>query len=94
MIDIPDLSTKIRRVRQSAQRLAVRKAPSPSVLAEVGGKDITLVIDEGAELNVLNERIAIREDLEVVPTSKIHLTLHSFTTLFCPLMTIRTILKM
>ena len=68
LVDIPDLSTKIRRVRQSAQRLAVRKAPSPSVLAQIGGKDVTLTIDEGAELNVLNERIAIRENLEIIPT--------------------------
>ena len=43
LTDITDLSNKIRRVRQSAKRLAVRKAPSPSVLAEINGQSLTLV---------------------------------------------------
>ena len=38
------------------------------MLAQVRGKDVTLTIDEGAELNVLNERVAVRENLEIIPT--------------------------
>ena len=68
LVDISDLSNKIRRVRQSAKRLAVRKAPSPSVLAEVNGQSLTLVLDEGAELNVVNERLVKQAGFKVIPT--------------------------
>lgn len=68
LVDIGDLPSKIRRVRQSAQRLAVRKAPSPSVLAEVNNQPFTLVLDEGAELNVGNERIVRAAGHNIIPT--------------------------
>ena len=68
LVDIGDLSNKIRRVRQSAQRLSVRKAPSPSVLAQVNNQSLTLVLDEGAELNVGNEKLVKSTGHKIIPT--------------------------
>ena len=68
LVDISNLPNKIRRVRESARRLAVRKAPSPSVLARYCDQNITVTLDEGAELNVVNERIINKANAKVIPT--------------------------
>ena len=68
-IDNSDPDNRLFKItEQIKMRVSARKSSSPAIIALLGKTKIVTIIDEGAELSVLNAAVAQRANIPVVPT--------------------------
>ena len=68
-IDQSDPDNRLFKItEQIKMRVSARKSSSPAIIALLGKTKIVTIIDEGAELSVLNAAVAQRANIPVVPT--------------------------